>query len=378
MIFGKTRIQIEQETIEQLASDSQVTNLNRGSTARSLVDAIGDQLNDVYQAIEANYSQSFLDLAAGQFLNLIGSTFGLTRRDSVAAHVSAQDEAIKFFTQDKSPLASHIPSKAIPVNTLVQTSNGDVVFFVSEDAPINDVQSEVFVSATAQDAGTVSRVGRAKLIKHDLGISTVSVTNTQDIGSGTDIESDAEFRLRISTATLLGQSGNVAALRSAALRTPGVSNVRIKEFPSGVGTVQVFLIPSGTIVPRDSFNSAEQLVSRARSAGIRVEVRQPNYVPVQLTVRLTFNKNTSDADQLRIKRAVPASIADYLDDIQLGGTLVLNQLRRSILSTSESIQDIQIVCYIIRNRPQLLKNFSLFEDELFIPDPSMSTPFRII
>ncbi len=168
MILGKSREQIELESIAQLTEGGRITNVNRGGQARVLLDAVGDQIFDIYQAVDANYSQSFIDLASGQYLNLLAATFGLARQEPVAAQVLAEDKVIKFSTVDGAPLATYLPSKILPVNTKITSAAGQIIFFVSENVVFNDVQAEVFVPATAHTSDIEFSVGISQLISPDM------------------------------------------------------------------------------------------------------------------------------------------------------------------------------------------------------------------
>lgn len=378
MILAKTRAQIETETIDQLRAGGRITNIAVGGQARNIVDIVGDKVFELYQSIEANFSQSYVDLATGKFLNLIAAQFGLARRAPFVASVSSEDEIVKFFTSDGSTLVTHIPTKVIPSGTQVKNSQGSVIFVTTEDVQLNDVQTSIFVAAASTSAGPEANIGANILVVHSLSTSLVSVTNVREISNGSDVETDAEFRFRIISAVLTAQAGNTTAIRNSGLLIPGVADVIIREFPSGVGTVELLLIPSGTKVPRTSLNLAELIVARVRSAGTRVQVREPSYVSVAVTVQLDFTNDASAADKENARQGVPAAVFDILDDIPLGGTLIINQLRARILDVSTKIKDLRITCLVIRNRIQFIRNFRLFDDELFIPDPNATEAVTVI
>lgn len=378
MIFGKSRAQIRNETATQLKSGGNITNLSRGSQARALLDIFSDQTAELYQSLEANLAQGFVDTAQGKYLNLIGNMFGISRRAATTAIVTPADRAIRFYSADGSPLAVHIPTKVIPANTTIQTSDGSITYLVTADTAINDVQTEVFVGAAAQSAGTSSNVGENVLTEHSLGVSDVLVTNPISITGGSSVENDEDFRFRVANAALLNQTSNRTALRTAALALPGVADVQVREFPSGVGTVQLLLIPSGNRVPQTSLAIASQVVSTVRAAGVRVQVREPSFVPVSISLQLVFRAGATQAEREFARQRTPAAIFDVIDDIPLGGLLVINRLRAAVLDVSSSIEDLRIHCLNIRKRPQLLRNFRLFDDELFIPDPDVDEPVRIL
>ena len=67
-----------------------------------------------------------------------------------------------------------------------------------------------------------------------------------------------------------------------------------------------------------------------------------------------------------------------MGDIRMGDELVLTQLGAAILQTDDRIQDYDIQALCINGRPQLLHNYRLERDELFIPDENLSDPVRVL
>jgi hypothetical protein len=68
----------------------------------------------------------------------------------------------------------------------------------------------------------------------------------------------------------------------------------------------------------------------------------------------------------------------YLGDIRPGDSLVVNRLRAEALNSSKNIRDVVIQGLSINKRPQALVNYTLENDEVFIPNEDLSNPIVVI
>ena len=74
-----------------------------------------------------------------------------------------------------------------------------------------------------------------------------------------------------------------------------------------------------------------------------------------------------DSAKISAKNAV----LDYFETIPIGGELIINRLRSSIIeSVNDQIKDIKILDLCLDGRPHIIRNIKLKPDELFTPDVS--------
>lgn len=377
LVQTQTYDEILNGSIRQLRAGGKITNFETGGITMSLLEVMADQAARLHTAVRAANAMSYVDTAASHHLDLLAQSYGLSRTIPEAASVSASDRVIRFYTDDESPLVSHLPTGTIPVGAEITNSDGSLTFRVTEEAQFRQNDTYVYVSAAATVAGTDTNVGTNELTNHNLGPSQVLVTNEATIQNGTDTETDAQLRFRLLNQMRIDQTGNSAALRNAAGLLPGVADAVVRPHAFGLGTVEILLVPSGTTVPSEALTLARQQVDRVRSAGTEVFVRPPTYAPIQLSIRLSFAKGTTRVDRRGIKPNVLRAVVGYLQEIPLGGELVINELRQRVMGSSDQIRDMAITCFIVRKRVQILKNFRLHDDELFIPDNSVNTPIEI-
>jgi len=377
MLNKKTTSQLTAESIEILARGETITNFSIGSNVRTILEVINQQLGEFYDALDLNMSMAFISTASDVYLDMIGSLFGVSRTTSETATASAEDRAVKFFVSSGS-LAIAIPSKVIPAGTIITTDDANISYIVTRPAPIDDVQSEIYVDVVCTSPGETGNIGSNRLTTHNMSVSNVLVSNPKAILTGTNIESDDNFRYRVINAGRIAATSNITAIRLAALSVPDVANAIITEYVNGVGTFDVLLIPTGNIVSQTTIRRVAALVDFSKAVGMVASIRTPSYVPVEFVIQLEFYETATAVDKNAIKGNVPATILDYIDDIPLGGTFIYTELIRRVKSVDARIKDLKVLCYYFKGRSQLLKNYQLEPDELFIPDPDVANPIRII
>jgi uncharacterized phage protein gp47/JayE len=252
------------------------------------------------------------------------------------------------------------------------------VYTVGEDVYPDDVQTTLFVPATSQEVGAGHNVGVGVLINHDLGVGGVTVTNEQAIQTGQDIESDTNYRFRISRALAQAAGATEDAIRLAALSFLGVADVQVNPFVDGVGTFEVVVTPIGNSLPTGTLRSIEAAVRRKAAFGSRVRVRAPEPVPVRITVQLVFVKDARDSEKASVRAAVRIAILNYLAEIAVGGVLVVTELTQRVMDVSEKIFDSRVLLFRINNENQVLRNYQLERDELFVPDTSIQEAIVVL
>jgi len=376
MLLKKTALEMEADAIQELMAGGTLTNMSPGGRVRSIISAMSKQNGHVMDALDANTAMGFVTSASGYFLDLWGQIVGVDRQDAYACFILKEDRSLKFYVTT-GVLKDYIPSGVVSSGTTVQTSSAGVEYVIAEDTPFPDDATEVYLSATASGTGSGYRVGPNMLTTNSLGDPNILCTNEKSVSNGADSENDANYRYRILNHWASRATANITAVRLAALSTPGVADVVIKRHFQGPGTIDILLTPTGNRITDSMVIAAEARVSRISAAGDYAVVRGPRYVPITIDTQISFTEDTPDADKADIRGDVRASQIDYLDDIPIGGRLIMQELRARTQETSNRILDHQILCLGINGRAQLLRNWQLFEDELLILDPDTETPIKV-
>lgn len=382
MVTKKTFSDMVSDAVNYLIRNTNITYFSDGSIAKALIESNSLEIARLQDYINATFQNAFLSSASGIYLDMWGETLGLPRLTGRRASASIQDGAIRFYTTSGT-LGSRLPHPSrsglglIPAGTIVSDTTSTIEFLTSEDVtfPIN--AKSVFVPVSASGTGIGYNVGANQLTVHDLGVSDVKVTNDVAITTGADLESDTEYRFRLSKAMSTKYGSNASAVQVAALSSPSVASAEIVPFSRGAGTFDVLLIPKGNKVTNTAKEQTRQAVEQVTAYGISFKIREPEYVPIKLTLQLAFNSNVSDAQKSNLKQLVQSNIISYISSIPLGGELVINQLRAAALADRD-IKDVKILELFIDCVPRTLRNVQLKEDELFVLDEKALDPIEVI
>lgn len=382
MITNKSFSDMVKDSIHYLVKNTDITYFSDGSIAKALVEATNLEISRLQEFINTTFQNSYLSTASGIYLDMWGETLGLPRIKDRRASAQIQDGAVRFYV-NSGTLGSRLPHPTNPglglirAETLISNSAGTVEFSTTEDVsfPINAKSTYVPIIATS--AGSGFNVGVNQLINHSLSDTEVKVTNDIAIASGKDIESDDEYRYRLSRAMTSRYGSNLAAIEVAAISNPSISRAEVLQYSRGAGTFDVLLIPQGNRVTESAKENTRRAIEQVAAYGISFNIREPEYVPIKITVQLVFQSSITDAEKINLRNEVQGNILKYISSIPLGGELIINQLR-SVCLLNNKIKDIKILELFIDCKPRTLRNVTLDEDELFIPDESTSDPIEVI
>jgi len=381
MIRTKTTREILNEILGYLVSHTDITLVQPGSTARSLVESVAGEIASLYQTVDSTIVNMFPSTARGPFLDLVGELVGVTRLTQLAPRTSASDLNIRFYVETGN-LGAQIPKPGdatialIPAGTTVETADGTVTFTVdlAHEAPAG--ATEIYVTARAQTFGLNANVGPGVLSVHSLGNPNVLVENRETVATGREIETDDQMRFRIQNAVRTAEGANIAAIRSMALSTPGVTDVRLRPFVAGSGSFEVLVLPIGNRVPTASLNDLQALIAAKVAYGTTFYVREPRYIPFALDVELSM-PFVHELEKEAVRTNVRSSVLGYLGNLRPDDTLVINRVREAILSANSGILDVTIRALRINREAQPIRNIKLGEDEIFIPDPQETDPVLV-
>lgn len=378
-IFRKTIDEIRREAIRGLEDGGKITNLSSTSVARQLVDIGFTQLSNFYDALEFHARMSQLSTSAGAFLDIIGESRGVARNDALVGSANTQDRAVRFYSKDgTTALTSLLPSSVVPVNTLISSSDSTVSYQVTREVSVDSIQTDVYVPVVATEAGTSFNVGPNVLVLHDLGISTVGVTNDIPISNGLDIEDDASYRFRISRSLDSAAGATEEAIRAAIFGFPDVSEVILTPFNEGLGSFEILLIPVGNSIASDTVEAIRAFVSRVAAFGTTVSVRTPTTVGIELAVQLEFVPKATPVERSQIKSQVRANVLDYIGSIPVGGAFIINEFIQRVMDTSEQIRDMKLLVFRFDKEPSVRRNYQLQSDELLVPQPDSLNAIQVV
>jgi len=377
MLFKKSYGELVQKALSDLRFNTNITNSNVGGITRSLVEVINKNISDYYEILDINMAMAFLSSAEGYYIDLIATLFNMQRIPASQASATTSDGTQKFYVSS-GVLMDKIPTGEIPAGTTVSSQDGVISFYTPSTITFSGSATEVYVPITANDLGSKSNVPPNVLTLTNLGIANVFTTNEKTIVSGTDIESDSNFRFRVMNATLSAEKANETSIRMAALSVDGVADVIMRPYTRGIGTYDIIVIPLEGIATDSLVSSVQQAIDSVQAYGLKGTAIKPSIVPVDIEVKLVFTSDATDFQKSSIISQVETSIIRYIVNIPIGNSFILNELRQQIMDVSPKIKDHVINCYLFREEPVFVGNVDIYWDEMFYPNSNSANAINVI
>lgn len=265
-----------------------ITDLNVGSVARTMIEAVGRELAVEELLLENVYRSAFLETAEGSNLDKVVALVGVKRRPAGVATTR-----VRF---------SRAPGSTgritIPTATVVSDADGNrystvAPLILEPGEPSRDVLSAAVSRSTpAVDAGRLDRL--------DVLVAGVAdVSNDAPAADAAAPENDDELRRRARGALAVAARGTVDAIKFGLLSIPGVKDVAVTEFPNGVGgelRVDVAYEREGDI---ETEQAVVDRLDDLRPAGILIP-RPSRVAPAPVTVAATITLAGSGVTQTEL------------------------------------------------------------------------------
>jgi hypothetical protein len=210
----------------------------------------------------------------------------------------------------------------------------------------------------------VAAAYRALTVNHIRAFLSTSDGNALDmIGSllacKRNGDNDEDYKYRISKQCLVLASSNETAIRLAVLSIDGVVNVELKPHGMGAGTFVVLVNVD------DSVNNSEAILEQVRKQvaitvgyGIKFKVTTPTLTRIKLGFKLYIKDTVSDFDAQTIRYDVQQAIANYINNLNIGEDIMIDQITQEIMNVSDDIISHQNTSFYINNQKALYVNQS--------------------
>jgi uncharacterized phage protein gp47/JayE len=291
------------------------------------METLGYKFAELESILDSGITSAHLHNASGSLLDAIGQLVGLTRGTSGYAYTE-----LTFTNAGENQVA--VPSGSQVKGT---NDNGEAVTFVTMSEVVVDPGSSKTALARALYPGAKYNVAKGSLTTHNVEASGLTVTNAQDVSSGSNAESDANFRARIKMAAQSRFSGGKDRLISAILGLPGVSDVHYVDKYFGVGTAALVLktVAADEIQDQDVINLAQAVADNYSPFGVEVTVLSPEYVGVRVGAKLVYYDATANSES--IKADIENALKEYVDNLDVGEEISLSEVERIVYGVSNLI-----------------------------------------
>ena len=334
MTLIKSISEIINDLIEGVAAKTLFTNFNPSAAIRNLLEVIAGPIAELYQLVQTVTSQSWVETATDEWLDLKVKEVGIERIPAVKAQVYLT------FSADEPPEQNIV----IPADTICKSQKdeegNEYRFYTMEEAVLEAGETSVVTLAEAEETGSKYNVGAGtitRMITPVAGISAVTNIDWEDTSveppttvsylkqEGVDEESDEHLRQRaIGAWEAIGIGGTRTAYQTWAMSVPGVVAASIlDDFPFGPGTVGVVIVgpegaPSAQLI-QDVYDYIK--IRKPLTADVRV--LSPVIETINLELIVVRFAHTSEED---IEEDVLAAIEEYAENLQLGEGLIISRL----------------------------------------------------
>lgn len=216
---------------------------------------------------------------------------------------------------------------------------------VAIDSASVEVESTDFGTSTNQLSGA-----ELTLTSPLAGVDTIGIVQFGELGGGTDLESDADLRVRILDAYRNPASTfNVSAIVKQAKTVSGVTRIWVEEITPAEGQVTIYftrdndvsLIPSGSEVTAVKDKILE--IKPAHVSDADVIVSAPTSVSVDFSFNSTLIPNTTT-----MQAAVTASLEAYFrDETSVGQDLTEANYTSAIQNTVDPESGVGVTSFTL-------------------------------
>lgn len=209
-------------------------------------------------------------------------------------------------------------------------------------------------------------------------VTTATGTYLDAIGkllncSRREAESDDNYRYRIVNQILVGASANKTAITLAALSVNGVDSVILIPFTKGAGSFELFVVNNEGKVNDEIISEVKQEVSKVVGYGINCSISEPKYKKINLNIKLMFKNNLKYVDKDQIIESVRKNIYQYINSLEIGKELLINQLNAIIMNTSPEIANYICDDFKIDDKKCIFTNQYIKANEKFIINSSYNS-----
>lgn len=399
LVFEKTFEKLQSETMGELTSSTNITRVTPGSKARTLAQIFNRKLNKAYQDFDINFLRTFLPFAQGRFLDYIGDAVNVPRLGANRSRASSEAQLQKVYVEEGTfGDLNNGNDIFLPVGLIISTlpQNEGITYRLTEGVVLPAAGTELFIPVEATRDGLVSNVGPDTLkfttFNNYAANTGLLFNNVGIINTGREVESDTNYRFRISNQALSAEAANQTAVRLALLVIPGVADLVAVPYARGIGTFDYIIQTVVPNTPQPVIEACQQAIARVQGFGISGRAVRPRLTGMSFTISITWRNDATATDRENIKKAIPTAIQNYVNNLKIGEEFIYNELIQVVMDVDNKIKNIgtaaQAIDQIFIYRESKLRDNSLKEeligdyapssDERLIIEESLDTPIILV
>jgi hypothetical protein len=321
-----------------------ITQTSPGGKARGFSDIVGDQQGGSEGRKFAALGQTLLPYATGDNLDFLGSVYGVPRLAAATAGSSVADGNFTFYVL--SGTFGQINSGlniTVPAGTTISTAdpNGPV-YTLDSAVSLPAKSSSVSFSATSASDGSAGNAPQGVFTSTsfrgytDYRFGSLLVTNNFGITEGRDAELDDNYRYRINLHLQSKGGASQSDLQLAILTVPGVQNV---VFQAQAGTYTAYIYGVAQVASPGLLQACQAQLDATTAYPLVGLAVAPDLVGISFSTVLEFVAGATAAQQQTAMASATAVASNYINNLPLNGTFVINELASVVLNADPNILD---------------------------------------
>ena len=354
IIYSKTKTEILGRMLQSLERDAGITATYPGSIARAFAESVATEVGDLYDALKYAVNQTSIATAYGRALDLIGELYGV-RRGAVTPEVEQERSSFNIEFYISSPAASSI---VVPQDTLIFN---DVTEFAERQYQYRLVSPVTIIAGTTKAFGRIVptftsqdfTAAKNSLTRHnfvDTEGTIVYCSNPKEVYSMPGMESDDNYRRRISMSIKERSYGTAESLRLNALAIAGVRDVRIRESSYGLGSCDIIVVPESQTLDPLFVQTVADTLSGKKPVGIKLNIRIADRIPISVAASIVLPQGLSAAAIAAIESQANTFVKKYLNSFTIGSTLAFSDIEMAIRSSSDFIRSVNLLSVTSRGQ----------------------------
>ena len=345
--YVKSKQQILSKITTALEKNAGVNTKNPGSVAKALAEALAVEIGDLYEALKHSVDQTSLTTASGKSLDMIGDLYGVIRR-TVTADVQEERYSfnIEFSIANVNPSNIVIPKTTIIYNDVTDFSSIQYQYKLTDDVTILAGSTRAYGRVIPNFSTNDFTASKGTLTRHNFIPSDGTIvycSNTKEVYSMMNMETDDMYRRRIIKAIKTNSFGTAESLRLRALGVPGVRDVRIRESSYGLGSCDIIVVPESQKIGTALVSNIFAALSVAKPVGIKLNIRLAERVPVNVAVSVVLPSGLPQALITGIENQASLFLKNYLNSNSIGDSISFGDIESQVRSASDFIKSVNVL-----------------------------------
>jgi uncharacterized phage protein gp47/JayE len=347
IVYSKSKPEILGRMLLALEKNAGITATYPGAIARAFAESVATEVSDLYETLKFAVDQTAISTASGRSLDLIGELYGVARK--LVSADSEQERSsynIEFFISSPSSSDIVVTKGTSIYNDVTEFATRQYQYQLESDVTIIAGTTKAYGRITPSFTSQDFTAAKGTLTKHNFTSSDGTIiycSNPKEVYSISGMESDENYRRRISLSIKERSYGTAESLRLNALSLPGVRDVRIRESSYGLGSCDIIVVPESQRIDPSFVQNILDNLSGRKPVGIKLNIRIADRIPINTVANIVLPQGLSAAAISAIEGQANLFVRRYLNSMTIGSSISYSDLENQVRSSSDFIKSVNIL-----------------------------------